>query len=366
MKANDKDNMPATPEEDQGQTQEDNGPPGPGPEGLVQINLVGVQLRPGMCVTHFDAGSIPVKEGEWVVAPTEHGREVGHIVEAPVKIDLPVNSLPPKLEGLASTNDIELYYQNLDREKEARHICLEFIRSLGLNMKLIQVERFFEGSKIIFYYFSENRIDFRELVKELVKTLKTRIEMRQIGIRHESKMLGGIGDCGREICCSKFLKNFDPISIKMAKVQNLPLNPSKISGLCGRLLCCLTYEYETYIRLRQEGSLSDSHIESIESSDTEDASAFASIEDIPADYEENQENHRPAAIYTGEKGGHHKKNEKKRDDKRHSGKDQGDRRHKKTGVEGGQGAAKEPVAEGAVKPPRQKNGKKRRGQKETP
>jgi hypothetical protein len=119
-------------------------------------------------------------------------------------------------------------------------------------MKLIRVESFFDGSKVVFFYSAENRVDFRELVKDLVKALRTRVEMRQIGIRHEAKMLGGMGSCGRELCCSSYLKGFDPISIKMAKAQNLPLNPSKISGLCGRLLCCLTYEYNTYLALKKE------------------------------------------------------------------------------------------------------------------
>jgi cell fate regulator YaaT (PSP1 superfamily) len=219
------------------------------------ITVVGVRLRPGQPATHFDAGDIPVKDGEWVIAPTEHGKEVGQVTGAPVRITLQSEIRLPRLEGLASTHDIELYYNNLEKEKEARDICAGFIRGLGLGMKLIRVERFFEGSKIIFYYSSEGRVDFRELVKELVRTLKTRIEMRQIGIRHESKMLGGIGGCGRELCCAAFLKNFDPISIKMAKVQHLPLNPTKISGLCGRLLCCLTYEYETYLEIRKENQM---------------------------------------------------------------------------------------------------------------
>ncbi|MGC9022597.1 MAG: PSP1 domain-containing protein, partial [Dissulfurimicrobium sp.] len=221
-------------------------------KGPFNMTIVGVRLRQDQPTIHFDAGDVPVKDGEWVVAPTEHGKEVGQVSGAPLKITLQNKMDLPRLEGLASTHEIELYYQNLEKEKEAREICLGFIKGLDLKMKLIRVERFFEGNKIIFYYSSEGRVDFRELVKELVKVLKTRIEMRQIGIRYESKILGGIGGCGRELCCATFLKNFDPISIKMAKVQRMPLNPSKISGLCGRLLCCLTYEYETYLGIRQE------------------------------------------------------------------------------------------------------------------
>ena len=304
MDTKDENNTPIPPEIDQEQVPDEDLPRSGHDVSRRQINLVGVRLRPGMNVIHFDAGDVPVKEGEWVVAPTEHGREVGRIAGIPVKTELPVSNSLPRLEGLASTHDIELYYQNLEKEKEARHICAEFIRSLGLSMKLIQVERFFDGSKIIFYYFSESRVDFRELVKELVRTLKTRIEMRQIGIRHESKMLGGIGDCGREICCAKFLKNFDPISIKMAKVQNLPLNPSKISGLCGRLLCCLTYEYETYIKLRQEGQIPEG---TVSISAEEEAADLALIEDIPAD----EEGGYPIAdASTEEEGKLNKKNER--------------------------------------------------------
>jgi cell fate regulator YaaT (PSP1 superfamily) len=215
----------------------------------VSIVLIAVRFRPKWPLSHYDAGNVPVMDAEWVVVPSEHGIEVGRILGRPVVIKMPLKAIPPKVERLASTHEIELYYQNLDRERVARDVCAEHVRVLGLSMKIVRVESFFDGSKIVFYYSAEGRVDFRELVKDLVKTLRTRVEMRQIGIRHETKMVGGVGCCGREFCCASFLQDFDPVSIKMAKTQNLPLNPSKISGICGRLLCCLTYEYETYLEL---------------------------------------------------------------------------------------------------------------------
>ena len=129
--------------------------------------------------------------------------------------------------------------------------CVSLIEKHELDMSLVRVERFFNGSKMIFFFTADNRVDFRNLVKDLVQEFRTRVEMRQVGVRHETKMLGGLGTCGRELCCSSFIKKFDSVSIKMAKEQDLPLNPSKISGLCNRLLCCLTYEYETYRRQRK-------------------------------------------------------------------------------------------------------------------
>jgi cell fate regulator YaaT (PSP1 superfamily) len=136
-------------------------------------------------------------------------------------------------------------------EHDSFKLCTELIEKLNLPMSLVKVERFFNGGKIIFYFTAENRVDFRELVKNLVQEFRTRVEMRQIGVRHETKMLGGLGCCGRELCCSSFIQNFESVSIKMAKEQNLPLNPAKISGACNRLLCCLNYEYKTYKSIRK-------------------------------------------------------------------------------------------------------------------
>ncbi len=145
----------------------------------------------------------------------------------------------------------ERYVHLLEQEKHAFSACVSLIKKHELDMSLVRVEKFFNGSKMIFFFTADNRVDFRNLVKDLVQEFRTRVEMRQVGVRHETKMLGGLGTCGRELCCSSFIKNFDSVSIKMAKEQDLPLNPSKISGLCNRLLCCLTYEYDTYRRQRK-------------------------------------------------------------------------------------------------------------------
>ncbi len=228
-------------EEDKGKT-DDN---------VVSCVLCRVRIRPDTTAMTFQAGELVLKEGEWVVVPTPNGKEVGQIISKPIKVDLPERCLPPKVERLATTSEIEDYYKNIEFEREAWSICQGHIDRLGLQMKLIRVESFFDRSKIIFYYSADGRVDFRELVKALVKDLRMRVEMRQIGIRHEAKLVGGMGCCGRELCCASFLNTFDSISIKMAKAQNLPLNPSKISGLCGRLLCCLTYEYQTYKEMAQ-------------------------------------------------------------------------------------------------------------------
>ncbi len=218
---------------------------------LVKCVLCRVRIRPDASAMTFRSGGLELKEGEWVVVPTPNGKEVGQIVSKPIRIQMPERCLPPEIERLATTSEIEDYYKNLEFEKEAWAICQGHIDRLGLKMKLIRVESFFDHSKIIFFYSADGRVDFRELVKALVKDLRMRVEMRQIGIRHEAKLVGGIGCCGRELCCASFLTSFDSISIKMAKAQNLPLNPNKISGLCGRLLCCLTYEYKTYKEMSQ-------------------------------------------------------------------------------------------------------------------
>ncbi len=217
-----------------------------GIRGTVTMNLVPVRFRNDRPSVHCDTGDLKPDIGEWVVVPCEHCSEVGQVSGLPVRMELPADVEIPCIERLATTREIELFYQNLENEKHARKVCQECINALGLEMKLVRVESLFDGSKIIFYYSADGRVDFRELVKDLVRRLKTRVEMCQIGIRHEAKMTGGIGSCGRVLCCTSFLKSFDPVSIKMAKMQNLPLNPSKISGFCGRLLCCLVFEYDTY------------------------------------------------------------------------------------------------------------------------
>jgi len=189
---------------------------------------------------------------EAVMIKTDHGFEpavVRHRSPMPPEAGEPRADL--WISRRANREEREKYDRLPEREKQAFSICQELIAKHGLAMKLVRVERFFNGSKIIFYFTAENRVDFRALVKDLVQEFRTRVEIRQIGVRHETKMIGGLGPCGRELCCSSFISEFAPVSIKMAKTQNLPLNPSKISGLCNRLLCCLTYEFETYRELRR-------------------------------------------------------------------------------------------------------------------
>lgn len=156
-----------------------------------------------------------------------------------------------EIDRLAKGVELEKFVNLEQSEERAFHVCISLIEKHELSMHLVRVERFFNGSKMIFYFTADSRVDFRALVKDLVQEFRTRVEMRQVGVRHETKMIGGIGTCGRELCCSSFIKNFDSVSIKMAKEQDLPLNPTKISGLCNRLLCCLTYEYETYKKQRK-------------------------------------------------------------------------------------------------------------------
>ena len=152
---------------------------------------------------------------------------------------------------LATPDERAQHHDQIRQEDEAFHICQGLVEKHQLDMRLVRVERFFNGAKIIFYFTADNRVDFRALVKDLVREFRTRVEMRQVGVRHETKMLGGLGACGRELCCVSFMNNFDSVTIKMAKEQDLPLNPAKISGLCNRLLCCLEHEYETYRQLRK-------------------------------------------------------------------------------------------------------------------
>jgi len=187
----------------------------------------------------------PPSPGEMVVATTEKGAELGLVVKGPAELDESGKNLPT-LDRPATEEDKNQWLKNKNLEKEAFKFCEERIKARELPMKLVSVESTLDRSKIVFYFTAEGRIDFRQLVKDLAKRFKARIEMRQIGIRDEAKILGGIGPCGKEICCSQFMRDFEPVSIRMAKDQYLILNPSKISGLCGRLMCCLCFEHETY------------------------------------------------------------------------------------------------------------------------
>jgi len=216
------------------------------------IRIVKIQFQTAGKLYDFGAGSFELKPGERVIVETERGKSIGMVVVAPT--DVPDELAPEGLKNVlrpANQEDMDSLARNTAKEKEAAAFCLAKIKERGMDMKLVRVEYLFDGSKAIFYFTADGRIDFRELVKDLAHQFHTRIEMRQIGVRDESKMVGGLGICGRELCCSSFLREFEPVSVKMAKEQSLALNPTKISGQCGRLLCCLSYEYETYCSLKK-------------------------------------------------------------------------------------------------------------------
>jgi len=216
-------------------------------------NVVGVKFSRQGKVYTFDVTGLPFPgRQDVVIVQTENGPAVGTVVTE-VRT-LPEENLPGDLKKVlrkATEEDLETEAFNRNLERDAHVFCLERIEARGLPMKLVQVECLFDRSKILFYFTAENRVDFRELVKDLVQRFRTRIELRQIGVRNEARIFGGIGICGREICCVGFLQNMDTVSVKMAKVQNMLLNPEKISGLCGRLMCCLSYEYEAYQTLKK-------------------------------------------------------------------------------------------------------------------
>ena len=215
------------------------------------VRVTGVKLSSGK-VHDFDAVEFDLHKGDPVLVETGKGLSLGIVAVEPAEKERKslVRALR-KVTRKASEEDMIQDRANRSLEKEGFSFCLERITARKLNMKLVKVEFFFDRSKAIFYFTAEKRVDFRELVKDLAGRFKTRIEMRQIGVRDEAKMIGGVGPCGREFCCSRFLGDFDLVSVKMAKEQNLALNPSKISGACGRLMCCLSYEFETYADLRK-------------------------------------------------------------------------------------------------------------------
>ncbi len=265
------------------------------------IKVVGIRFKPAGKVYDFDAGAFVLNRGDAVIVETEQGLGFGFVAVPPVFRDendivpqetednpVPEKENDPVLtnEDIAACKDSELHEpedknsesdtessqkrilkkvfrtataedfeqkeRNAEFKKEAHKFCMGYIKELGLKMNLFAVESTFDAGKLTFFFTAEGRVDFRELVKILVKEFHTRIEMRQVGIRNQAKMCGGIGRCGRELCCAAFIEKFETVSIRMAKEQNLSLNPTKISGLCGRLMCCLTYEYETYMRLKAD------------------------------------------------------------------------------------------------------------------
>ena len=215
--------------------------------------VIGVRFRKAGKVYYFSPGEENIKTGQHVIVETARGVEYGYVVLGTHEVDDKKVVQPLKsVIRMATEADEETERKNKEKEKEAFKICLEKIKKHDLDMKLIDTEYTFDNNKVLFYFTADGRIDFRELVKDLASVFKTRIELRQIGVRDETKIVGGIGICGRPLCCASYLSEFIPVSIKMAKEQNLSLNPTKISGVCGRLMCCLKYEEETYEELNSK------------------------------------------------------------------------------------------------------------------
>lgn len=217
------------------------------------IKVIGVRFKKAGKIYYFDPAELEVKKGDYVIVETARGIEFGECVIGikEIKEEEIVSPLKSVIR-IADEKDIEKHRENKEKEAKALKICFNKVQEHKLDMKLIDVEYTFDNHKVIFYFTADGRIDFRELVKDLAAIFRTRIELRQIGVRDEAKMLGGVGPCGRILCCSTFLGDFDPVSIKMAKDQNLSLNPTKISGLCGRLMCCLKYENDEYETAKEQ------------------------------------------------------------------------------------------------------------------
>ncbi|MBW2673938.1 MAG: stage 0 sporulation family protein, partial [Deltaproteobacteria bacterium] len=215
-------------------------------------SIVGVRFKDKGKVYSFDTIGIVLGEGDNAIVNTESGQAIGSVatgIRALSRDKLP--RILRKVVRKATDEDMKIHEGNVKTEDEALSFCMEKIKQRNLSMRLVNVEALFDKSKLVFYFTAESRVDFRELVKDLVRKYKTRIELRQIWVRSEARLYGGIGMCGRELCCSSFLNSFAPVSIKMAKEQNMLLNPEKISGLCGRLMCCLAFEHEQYTKAKK-------------------------------------------------------------------------------------------------------------------
>jgi cell fate regulator YaaT (PSP1 superfamily) len=209
--------------------------------------IVGIRFNSAGKIYDFDAGAFVLNQGDHVILETKQGLGYGIVAVIPENRGKKKNQRPlKKVFRLATQKDKNQLVRNQETENFSRNYCQHCIHKLGLKMNLFSVETTFDSKKTTFFFTAEGRVDFRQLVKMLVKKLRVRVEMRQVGIRNQAKMIGGLGRCGREICCSSFIEKFEPVSIRMAKAQGLSLNPTKISGLCGRLMCCLTYENTTY------------------------------------------------------------------------------------------------------------------------
>jgi len=217
------------------------------------LQLVAIKFRSAGKLYDFLADGLDLSKGDQVIVETERGKALGTVVNPPRLIAAAeVAEEMKRVVRKATEADIGTALTNKTREMEAHRFCRQRIRERNMEMKLVQAEYLYDGSKIIFYFTADGRVDFRDLVKDLAQQFHTRIEMRQIGVRDEAKMVGGLGVCGRELCCCSFLRKFEPVSVKMAKEQGLALNPNKISGQCGRLLCCLGYEFKTYCSMRKK------------------------------------------------------------------------------------------------------------------
>jgi len=215
--------------------------------------IVGIRFKPAGKLYDFDCGAFVLKQGDHVIVETEKGLGFGVVIVPPRVLEGGDGDKHlKKVYRLASEDDFQQIEKNAETERYAHTFCLKCIKQLGLKMNLFAVESTFDASRLTFFFTAEGRVDFRQLVKMLVKEFRIRIEMRQVGIRNQAKMCGGIGRCGRQLCCSSFIEKFEPVSIRMAKEQSLSLNPTKISGQCGRLMCCLTFENDTYRHLKEQ------------------------------------------------------------------------------------------------------------------
>lgn len=216
------------------------------------VTVVGIRFKKAGKIYYFDPDNNPVMTGDYAIVETARGVEFGEVVVGPKDVSEDEIIAPlKKVLRAANDEDKAKNAENKQKEEQAFSVCIKKVEEHSLSMKLVDVEYTFDNNKVIFYFTADGRVDFRELVKDLAAIFKTRIELRQIGVRDEAKMVGGLGPCGRPMCCASFLGEFEPVSIKMAKEQNLSLNPTKISGICGRLMCCLKYEQDTYERIRK-------------------------------------------------------------------------------------------------------------------
>jgi len=219
---------------------------------MTDLDIVGIKFKREGKIYNFAAAGISLQKGDPVIVETDHGMAYGVVV---AEISSPAGATADAHKPIlrqATDEDVQIQAENQLLEREARRFCVDRVRQRDLPMKIVDVEYLFDRSKVVFYFTAENRVDFRELIKDLVQRFKTRIELRQIGARQEARMLKGMGICGREVCCTTLLHNLDRVSVKMAKEQSMSLNPEKISGLCGRLMCCLAFEYDSYLAMKKD------------------------------------------------------------------------------------------------------------------